>query len=430
MNEWDFDGFIIGDDGAVGQLFVKHFVAVSQADAIDQWLNAGGQISYYDFPIDTFISSIQASVTNGTLPLATLKERVRGVLNAKWDVGLFDDPFIPSGINETVLAESAAHKALALEAAHASLVLLENKNETLPLSASKLKKVALIGPFVDTMNYGDYAGEWGYAPIDKSTTVRAAMEQQAAQKGFELVTYWGANSWLYNGQYPIAADLLSTTGGQKGGLLATYFEDTNFSQPVFQKMDTPNLDWGIYPPNGLSSNNFSVRYEGTFRVASKADKGWIGVAVGPNSTARLFVDDQLIVDVPSTPGGNIIVDVPRLAYNQQNATIPPPGSAEFKFIVNATHKIRIDYQAFMLQPVGTLNMYSRIQLFWNLVDQAGNDAALQDAKDADVVVFVGGGAQNSDSESGDRATLDLAPAQCELPIQVKIVTDTRSFSST
>jgi beta-glucosidase-like glycosyl hydrolase len=72
----------------------------------------------------------------------------------KWDLGLFNDPYIPENIDPFDLVDQ--HVPLTLEAAHKSIVLLENKNAFLPLDASNagLRKIALIGPFSDILNYG------------------------------------------------------------------------------------------------------------------------------------------------------------------------------------------------------------------------------------------------------------------------------------
>jgi hypothetical protein len=410
-----FDGFVIADETAMQWLVTQHFVASSPADAISQWLNAGGQVQFFDYTLDVFQETIVQLVNNGTVHLATLKERVRGVLNAKWDLGLFNNSLVPEGINATALANSEAHRQLALEAAQSTLVLLENRDGTLPLDTNKVKSIALIGPFVDATNYGDYAGAFGETPVDRATTVRAGMENYTTKHGIELVTRWGANSWLYNGQYPIPPDLLSTTDGMKGGLRATYFADLNFSEPVFQLVEPPNRDWGLFPPNGLPNLNFSVIYEGNLRVVSDVQMGWIGAVVGANSTAKLFVDNKLIVDIPATISGNSLSDVLPLSYSQANGMAPPPGSASFQFKANTSHAIRLEFQAWGRAKHDALGgaQNAELQLFWNLVDAKGTQDTVTKAGQSDLIVFVGGAAANSDAESGDRATLDLAPAQCE-----------------
>ena len=265
--------------------------------------------------------------------MSTLQKKVRQILTVKQDLGLFDDPYIPENIDPDALTQEPI--PLTLEAAHKSIVLLENRNSTLPLSLEdgKLRKLALIGPFADTSNYGDYSGQFGAYPVANSTTIRQSMLQSihAANSSCELVSSWGSNSWLYNGQYPISGYHLSVNGAP-GGLLATYYADTNFSQPLIQKMEVPVRDWGLYPPPGLPSNNFSAVWEGTLEADVDIDAGgWLGVAIGPNSTARVYIDNNLLVNVPLTTTGNILSNIPSYAYSTVNSTAPPPGSAPFTF---------------------------------------------------------------------------------------------------
>ena len=265
------------------------------------------------------------------------------------------------------------------------------------------------------MNFGDYSGSAGAGPEDRAITVRQAMLEYIKQNAsdVQLVTSWGSNSWLYNAQYPIPAYLLSTPNNTPGGLLATYFSDTNFSKPVATRQEIPNRNWGLYPPAGVPTNNFSATWEGFVTVPSDAS-GWIGVATGANSTAKLFVDDQLKVDVPFGPTGNFLGTIPSLAFSIVNGTAPPLGSANFSFKSGATHKVRIEFQTWnMFQKIENVDsVNAQILLFWNLVDKADPvGLATQAAKDADVVVFVGGAAWNSDGESGDRATMGLSPNQ-------------------
>lgn len=379
---------------------------------LSQWFNAGGAVQFYDFPLTTYQSLIESLVANDSVPLGTLRERVRGVLSVKWDLGLFDNPYIPDDIDSNAL--TAAHEQLAIDAARHAIVLLENRNETLPLKQT-IQKIALVGPFADTLNFGDYAGPFGSGPEDRASTVRQGILDYIKNNAshVDLVTSWGANSWLYNGQYPIPGYLLSTPEEEVGGLKATYFSDVNFTHPITQRKEIPNRDWGLYPPDGLPSNNFSATWEGHVLVPSDAS-GWIGLAIGPNTTAKLFVDDKLAVDLLFSNSGNFLSNIPPLTFSQVNATAPPPGSTPFNFVENASHKIRIEYQTWnlfqKLENVNSVN--SQIQLFWNLVDKHNaTGLAVQASGDADVIIFVGGAAWNSDGENGDRATMDLSPNQ-------------------
>jgi Glycosyl hydrolase family 3 C-terminal domain/PA14 domain len=436
LEDWGYDGFVIGDDTAVRDLAHNNLVASDTACACtlaprmhtDTDTHIAPLSSCQPFSLNGSTQVAQcSSTTTPSLPTKTSPPHLSKTAQSpsphsnlasavsSAQSGLFDNPYIPEDIDSAAL--TAAHEELAMDAARHAIVLLENRNATLPLDpkTQNIKKIALVGPFADTLNFGDYSGLFGSNPGDRAITVRQAMGEYIKQNAsdVQLVTSWGSNSWLYNGQYPIPAYLLSTPNNTAGGLEATYFSDTNFSQPVTVRQEIPNRDWGLYPPQGLSSNNFSATWEGSVTVPSDA-AGWFGVAIGPNSTAKLFVDDQLKGDVPFGPSGNILGNIPSLTFSQANGTAPPPGSASFSFKSGATHKVRIEFQTWnlfqKLENVNSVN--AQIQLFWNLVDKADPvGLATQAAKDADVVVFVGGGAWNSDGESGDRATMGLSPNQ-------------------
>ncbi|KAI0852011.1 glycoside hydrolase family 3 protein [Daldinia vernicosa] len=418
LDDWGFDGFIIADDTGMVELQAVHRVAGSPADAIQQWFNAGGMVQFYDFPLEVYLNTTIDLVKNGTVELATLRSHVRKILGIKWDLGLFDNPLIETKIDPLEIVES--HRDLTREAAQRSIVLLENKDSTLPLrpKARNISKIALIGPFADVLNYGDYSGQWGQYPAEAARTIRQGMLSYASNDEFELVTSWGTNTWEYNAQYVIPSYLLSSNG-TIGGLSVTYFANTNFTQPAAHRIELPALDWGLYPPDGLTSNNFSAIWEGELQSPVDADvDGWIGAAVGPNTTVKLFIDGDLITSSGVDgllDSGNIMGNIMEYDYITTNATLSPKGSAPFTFKKGGSYHIRIEYQAFNLykkvENVNSLN--SQLILFWNLVSRNGDaiDQAVQLASSSDVVVLAVGAAWNSDGEGGDRGTLGLPPSQ-------------------
>ncbi|KAG6357705.1 hypothetical protein INS49_013584 [Diaporthe citri] len=422
LNEMGFNGFVIADDTGMNDIYTQHAVADSPADAIRQWYNAGGMVQFYDWPLELLLNATKDLVANGSLELSTVRSRVQSVLGVKWDLGLFDDPFVSPATDPAQIVNS--NKNSTLEAAQKSIVLLENRNSTLPLKPSEqsIKNIALVGPFADILNYGDYSGQWGEYPADGAKTVRQAIlsYSQDPDAPFNLVSSWGSNTWEYNAQHVIPPYLLSAPNGTVGGLQATYCADTNFSEPLVTKLENPALDWGLYPPPGLPSNNFSAIWEGTLTSPVDVDvDGWIGVAVGANSTYKLYVDGELTTSrgFPLTTEGNILGNIQQFTYTQANSTLPPEGAAAFTFRKGETHDIRIEFQAFNLYKKieNFVSLNSQLLLFWNLVSSnPANDAisqAVSVADSADVIILAVGAAWNSDGESGDRATLGLAPSQ-------------------
>ncbi|KAG7439704.1 glycoside hydrolase family 3 protein [Guyanagaster necrorhizus] len=417
LEEWGFDGFIMADDTGMIMLNIRHTVSNSPADTIQQWFNAGGNLQFYDYDLPTYLNCTIDLIKNGTVAESTLRSHARRILSVKYDLGLFNDPYIPKGLDYRTL--TADHVSLTLDAARRSIVLLENKNATLPIKPAEqgISKIALIGPFSDILNYGDYSGSWGEYPVANSSTIRQAMTGYLSAN-VSLVSSWGADTWMYTAQHAIPGYHLSVNG-TSGGLLATYYSDTNFTHAVFQVQEQPNRDWGLYPPLGLPSNNFSAVWEGELEVPVDGSdvEGYIGVAVYANNTGRVYVDDVLVAQSEFSDTGTVMGDIQSLSYVQVNATSTPPGGAPFTWKAGARHKLRVEFQAWNLwQKVENVNsINAQVDLFWNLVDR--EDAvgkAVDIACEADLVVLAVGASWSSDGENGDRATLELSVNQTKL----------------
>lgn len=359
------------------------------------------------------------------MSVETLKQKMRRILDMKYDLGLFSNPYIPEDTNPEAIVED--HIPLTLEAAQKSIVLMENHNSTLPLHPKSGEKIALIGPFSDTLNYGDYSGQFGAYPVAHSSTLRQGIlsSLKASNSNVELVTAWGANAWLYNAQYPIPGYHLSTPNGTAGGLQATYFAGPNFTEPLVSTTEVPVGDWGLYPPPGLPSNNFSAVWEGVLNVPVDIEtQGWLGVGISWNATASLYIDGALLVHGPLTTTGNLLSNIPGRAYTVENSTLAPPGSAPFTFKPGASHHIRLEFQSWNLyQKIANQNsLNAQILLFWNLVSPSHSttnatsalDQAVQLARTADKIILPLGASWSSDGENGDRATMGLSPNQTAL----------------
>lgn len=201
--------------------------------------------------------------------------------------------------------------------------------------------------------------------------------------------------------------------------MATYYHDHDFQSPQVTRQETPALDWGLYPPAGLSSNNFSAVWQG--HLESPVDTntlGTIGVAVSTSSSMRLFVDGRLLSSHSLTARSDILPNILPYEFTQANATQLPPDGVPFLFKPGATYHIRVEYHALnkekRIANQGSVN--SQVLLWWNLVSR-GEDAVSQAvalSRDADVVVLALGSAWNSDGESSDSATLALSKDQDRL----------------
>lgn len=150
--EWGFDGVVVSDYGALIMVQQQHSVAEDAIDATSQGLNAGMDI---ELPGARVYKYIPEALERGTLTPEVVDESVRRVLLQKFRVGLFEQPFADED-EAARINNCDAHKRLARKTAERSIVLLKNENNALPLDASALKRVAVIGPNAARCIHGSY----------------------------------------------------------------------------------------------------------------------------------------------------------------------------------------------------------------------------------------------------------------------------------
>jgi len=157
--EWGFKGVAVSDHGAINEL-IKHGVAKDSRAAAKLAIKAGIDMSMND---KAYGEELPGLLKSGEVPQSDLDNAVREVLGAKYDMGLFADPYLRIGKAEDdpadVKADSRLHRAEAREVARKSLVLLKNQNETLPLK--KQARIALVGPLAKAPI--DIMGSWAAA---------------------------------------------------------------------------------------------------------------------------------------------------------------------------------------------------------------------------------------------------------------------------
>ncbi len=156
-NEWNFQGFVLSDLGAIRRLYDVHHVAATPEDAACMAIRSGVDMQFYDFDHDVFQKALIDCVHEGTLSREDLDRAVRSVLRAKFSLGLFDHPFVNPALNASVY-RSPAHLATSLQSARESMTLLKNDGNLLPLSKS-IQHLAVIGPNGNVARYGDYEKE-------------------------------------------------------------------------------------------------------------------------------------------------------------------------------------------------------------------------------------------------------------------------------
>lgn len=152
--EWGFDGTIVSDWQAISQLAGRHRVAADRADAARQALAATVDVELPD--VETYQTLVE-QVKHKNVPVSAIDAAVRRLLRDKFELGLFENPFVDPAKADEVCG-STATRPLALGAARQAIVLLQNKGGLLPLRADKARKVAVIGPHAAEVMLGGYSG--------------------------------------------------------------------------------------------------------------------------------------------------------------------------------------------------------------------------------------------------------------------------------
>lgn len=153
--EWGFKGFVVTDYTAINEL-VPHGVAINEQEAAEKAVNAGIDM---DMNGSVYMQNLPALVNDHKVKEAAIDRAVRSILEMKFLLGLFDDPYryLDSAREKNTIMKPEFLQ-VAREAGRKSIVLLKNNAQLLPIDPQKAQTVALIGPMVkDKVNQN---GEW------------------------------------------------------------------------------------------------------------------------------------------------------------------------------------------------------------------------------------------------------------------------------
>jgi beta-glucosidase len=409
--QWGFNGYVVSDCGAIGDIFQTHKFVPSAARASASAVQAGT-----DLNCGVEYASLIPAVQEGLIQEKEIDKALTRLFTARFHLGMFDPPEqvpfrkIPYSVND-----SKEHAALALEAARKSIVLLKNEAQTLPL-AKTLKTIAVIGPNANDPDalVGNYNGE-PTAPVTPLDGIRRKLGARARvlyARGSDLATN------LPNFE-TVPASALFHDG--KPGLQGQYFATSNFNgrayrvreltypnsgrmegaipdhpEPLFTRIDS-KVDfkwWDGSPRKDLNDDNFGVRWTGEI-VAPVTGTYRIG-ATGMNAF-ELMVDGK-----PIAQRNNIH----ERAYDY--------GTVDLE--AHKSYSIALDYHEY----VGDAD----IRLVWAPPVENLQEEAVATARQADAVIMFLGLSPRLEGEEmkvpvegfkgGDRLTLDIPRVQQEL----------------
>ncbi|WP_321331649.1 beta-glucosidase BglX [uncultured Bacteroides sp.] len=154
-NQWKFKGFVVADYGGIGEMTKHGLGDLKTVSALA--LNAGLDM---DMVSEGYLSTLQKSLAEGKITEKQINEACRYILEAKYKLGLFFDPYKYCDVSRAKKEiYTPEHRAIARKTAAESFVLLKNENNTLPLSDKQT--IAVVGPLANTRS--NMPGTWSVA---------------------------------------------------------------------------------------------------------------------------------------------------------------------------------------------------------------------------------------------------------------------------
>ncbi len=375
--EWGFEGVVVSDYGSIGGIFDLHRTAATKKEAAKQAIEAGMDIELPNIYI--YGEPLLEAVKEGLVSEKTLNQAVRRILKLKFQLGLFDEPYVDP-LKAEEINDCPQHRQLALQAARESIVLLKNDNHLLPLD-KKIKTIAVIGPNATEARLGGYSG-FGMQTVSPLDGIRAKVSSST-----RIVFARGAESSV-NVLPPIQSIHLIPADGKPGqhGLRGEYFNNMEFAgSPVLVRIDPQiHFDWGGGSPHpSIHAEQFSVRWTGKL-IPPKTGIYQIGVTT--DDGVRLFIDGKKVIE-----------------YWQDRS--PATDVVSLKLEKGRPYDIRIEYY----ENAGG----AFAGLAWDFKPDYDSEMekAVQAAKSAEVVILCLG---ISEGEGRDRSNLDLPGQQEQL----------------
>ena len=189
--EYNFTGFVVSDWEATAGLSEDTF-----DDRIAAAVNAGIDMFMEPYKYSDAVQAIIDGVNSGAIPEARVDDAVSRILTVKFEMGLFEDPYMENLKTGQTALGSDEYRAIAKSLVEESLVLLKNDNGILPLKSGQ--KIYVTGPAADDIGVqcGGWTMTWqgltdkdnGGKKITEGTTILEGLEEYAEKIGFEIIT--------------------------------------------------------------------------------------------------------------------------------------------------------------------------------------------------------------------------------------------------
>lgn len=392
--EWGFDGYIVSDCEAITDIYKYHKIVPTPEEAAALAVKSGT-----DLECGKVYLSLKNAVDQKLISEAEIDVAVKRLFVARFKLGMFDPiEKVKYAQIPYEVVDSKEHKALALDAARKSIVLLKNEKGLLPLKKDA-GTIAVIGPNADQwlMLLGNYNG----VPSDAVTPLRGIREKVTGN----TKVLFAQGSELAEGMpmyYTIPAEVLFTKEGRPG-LNTEYYDNTDFSgTPLFSSVSA-KLDTNWYdkaPREDMDDDGFSVRWTGEIRPEIS---GSYQLGVISTCNTKLYLNDSLVA---------------KTVYHFRDEYGDPRLRKSVPLELEAGKKYKV-----VVEAIETF-ADAQVQLVWAAPKPDLKKKALAVARQADVVIMCMGITPRMEGEEmdvmidgfrgGDRTRIDLPDVQQEL----------------
>ena len=388
---WGFDGYVVSDCGAIYDIHARHQVVRSEAEAAALSVDAGT-----DLNCGTAYAGLREAVQQGLIDEETIDRSVARLFRARFKLGMFDPPErVPFAQIPPEVNEAPEHGLLARVAARRSIVLLKNEGAILPLSRD-LPRIAVVGPNADDVEVllGNYNGVPSH-PVTPLEGIRQSVGDESRvvyARGCDIAEGMPSISVI-----PPEVLYHDAAGTKASGLRGEYYTNRELLGPPHTTREDRTVDfnwWADAPVEGMNPDSFSVRWTG-FLVPPETGTYALGVRIFGG--VRLYLEDSLVVEIAD-----------RHASQARWVRMELSGGKRYD--------LRMEY--WDRRPDASA------QLIWSPPEPGLKRAAIEAAREADVVVAVMGLSPRLEGEEmevpvpgfagGDRVEIGLPGIQEEL----------------
>ncbi len=354
--EWGFEGVVVSDWGA------NHTTVESITGGLD--IEMPGPALYYGRLLEAAVHTWQVNED-------TIDEAARRMLRMIVKSGKMDGP-LPAGSLNT-----PEHQALARELEEASITLLKNDGNVLPLKGAQ--SIAVIGPNAAECRIGGGGSSYLEPPYRVSP-----LEGLKAKLGDTVIIHYEQGCDNFVELPAIKPDYLGE------GLLCEFFNNADCAgAPVASRIEPNVEDWRIPLPPGVDAKVFSARWTGTLTAPSS---GRYALQLRNASIARLYLDGELVLE--ATPG-------------MEEGWLRSVAQAYVTLEANRAYALKVEYVK--LPDVESTALYLQGAFAPDPDDRLERAVAL--ARQSDVAIIFGGMPKGFESEGHDRPHMKLPGEQ-------------------